>query len=187
MRLFVAIPLTPVLRENITQAQAALRLQIAERTVKWVAPANVHLTLQFLGEVAPEYQSEIAAALRAACVETAPFALRTGAIGCFPNARRPRVIYLALNGDLDELNSLQSRIASALAPFSAHLDNKPFTPHLTLARVKTLNKRTLQTIGRAVENVKPNQADWPMQQVELVHSHLTPQGPIYTVLARVKL
>ncbi|HEY0073527.1 MAG TPA: RNA 2',3'-cyclic phosphodiesterase [Abditibacteriaceae bacterium] len=187
MRLFVALPLSPGLREIVTQTQDALRSRIAARDVKWVTPANIHLTLHFLGETAPAQKEKLIAALAAACSGIPPLNLQTGALGSFPDARRPRVIYWGLQGDLETLADLQARVSSAVAPFGAHQETKPFTPHLTLGRVKSFDKRTLQAIGNAIEYCPVSTTDWLVQNIELISSELTPQGPIYSVVSRVAL
>ena len=187
MRLFVALPLSPGLREIVAQTQDALRSKIAARDVKWVTPANIHLTLHFLGETIPTHKENLIAALEAACSGTPPLNLQTGALGSFPDARRPRVIYWGLEGDLDVLADLQARVSSAVAPFGAHQETKPFTPHLTLARVKSFDKRTLQLISNAIEYCPVTTTDWCAQNVELISSDLTPQGPIYSVVSSITL
>jgi RNA 2',3'-cyclic 3'-phosphodiesterase len=168
MRLFVALPLSPGLREIVAQTQDALRSRIAARDVKWVTPANIHLTLHFLGETAPARKENIIAALAAACSETKPLNLQTDALGSFPDMRRPRVIYWGLQGDLEALADLQARVSSAVAPFGEHHETKPFTPHLTLGRVKSFDKRTLQSIGNAIEYCPVSTTDWFVEQVELM-------------------
>ena len=188
MRLFIAIPLPSAQREIIAQTQQQVQAQIPNRAVRWVAPENVHLTLQFMGEVEAERVSDIEAALRARCAEFAPLELQLNGAGCFPEARRPRVIWLGLQGDVESLQRLQKSIAQAVAPFHNQHDDKPFAPHLTLGRVKTFDRREAQAIGRAVANAKVEAGQsWMVQSVELIRSELTPRGPIYTTLAKVEL
>lgn len=187
MRLFVALPLSPGLREIVAQTQDALRSRIAARDVKWVTPTNIHLTLHFLGETADAQKEKLIAALAAACSGTPPLNLQTGTLGSFPDARRPRVIYWGLEGDLNALADLQTRVSSAVAPFGAHQETKPFTPHLTLARVKSFDKRILQGIGNAIEYCPVSTTDWRVQNIELISSELTPQGPIYSVIESFNL
>jgi 2'-5' RNA ligase len=188
MRLFIAINLPATQRAIISQTQQQLRAQIQSRGAKWVAPENVHLTLQFMGEVDAQLVPKIEAALRAACERSASFELQTGGIGCFPDPRKPRVVWLGLNGDLEDLRQLQSAVAAAVAPFHAQRDEKSFKPHLTLARVKTFDRDEARAIGRAVQQAEASSYEsWRVESVELIQSELKPSGPVYTPLAEVKL
>ena len=188
MRLFVALNPTPEARSFIEQNVQLLRRQIDLRGVKWMAPENVHLTLQFMGEVDAQLVPEIVTALRAACAQTAPFELQIGGIGCFPDVRKPRVIWLGLEGGVLALRQLQGAIARDVKPFHAQHDNKAFTPHLTLARIKTFDRDEARSVGRAVQTAElPRSEWWPVNSVELIQSELTPRGPVYTSLAEVEL
>jgi 2'-5' RNA ligase len=187
MRLFVALPLPPAVRENVAHIQTALRKDIGDSGVKWVAPQNIHLTLHFLGEVEEGQVPSIEAALGASCKPSLYFVLSVGHIACFPNTRRPRIIYLALNGDLESLQALQTRVSSAVAPFGAHREDKSFTPHLTLARIKNYDRRVVQTVGHFMEGYQPAPIEWPVHNVELMRSELTTRGANYSVLASVEL
>lgn len=182
-RLFVAIDLGEEARAALVAAQAACRKLALP--VRWVDPAGAHLTLKFLGDTDADRVDALAAALRTVVAAQEPFALRTGGLGAFPNARRPRVLWLGLAGDLERLARLHRALEAALAGLGFPPEERPFRPHLTL--------------GRFREGARPDRVDdlaaviaassrWPaasllVDAVRLMRSELGPGGARYTSLA----
>ena len=150
MRVFVAIDLAPEVHSAVKVLWSHLQRDLHTSGVAWVKPSNWHLTLLFVGEVPIAQIDEASAALRAACAGLAPFELSIGGLGAFPNTRNPKVIWTGVGGAIETLNLLQSRITEAMQPFIIKPDNKPFHPHLTLARVKSSNKVLSAAIARQV-------------------------------------
>src|SRR5690606_8317778 len=129
LRLFVAIDLPGPLKDNLRDLQGRLcsALGPAARAARWVDPAGTHLTLAFLGNVDAGRVGEIDAALRAPAAASPPFELRTAALGAFPNARRPRQLWLGVEGDLHQLGELQDRVVGALEPLGFPRERRPFS------------------------------------------------------------
>jgi RNA 2',3'-cyclic 3'-phosphodiesterase len=182
-RLFVAIALSDAARQELAAAQARLRRLILP--VRWVEPAGAHLTLKFLGATDPERVAALIAALRAVAAQSAPFTLYTSAPGVFPNARRPRVLWLGLAGPLEQLAALQVAVDTTLEALAFPRDTQPFRPHLTLGRV-----RERATIGDPaaltaafVALGKRAAAPVPVTALCLLRSELQPGGAHYTPLA----
>jgi RNA 2',3'-cyclic 3'-phosphodiesterase len=182
LRLFIAVPSPPEVRDAIALAQR--ELQNANLSgAKWVQPENVHLTLKFLGDVDTARVPDLKHALHGACEGISSFDLQLGAPGCFPNVRRPRVLWLGVEGDLTALKNLQTRIAQAAAPFQSQRDDKPFAPHLTLARFKETPRDALS----AMEQFHASAVEWRADTIELISSTLAPHGPRYQTIALYEL
>jgi 2'-5' RNA ligase len=113
------------------------RLRRAIPAARWVDPAGLHLTLAFLGELDDARLAEVAPAAVEAAVGLAPFTLAVGALGTFGTPQAPRVIWAGVGGALRPLGELQRRLAAALARRGFALDARPYSPHLTLARIAT--------------------------------------------------
>ncbi len=116
LRTFVAIELDEPLRTAIMRVQGKFRRLAPPGSVKWVAPDGIHLTLKFLGDTPPSRLGEIEAALRAACAGVAPFEFSVEGRGCFPNTRRPRVVWVAVRDKGQMLARLQTAIEQHVAP-----------------------------------------------------------------------
>lgn len=136
VRLFVGLPLPAACQEELARLRAGLtRLCRSFRSrLAWSNPATWHLTLKFIGHAARADLPEIIAALGA--VPFAPFDLRPGGGGFFPSPGRPRVVWIGLTQGEAECSDLAGRVDAALAGLGCPAEARPFTPHLTLARVK---------------------------------------------------
>ena len=97
LRTFIAVRLDAELEENLRRIQDRLGDQVAPRTVRWVRPEGIHLTLKFLGDTPRGKVDEVKAALLRAVTERAPFTFTVAGLGCFPSSRRPRVLWVGLD------------------------------------------------------------------------------------------
>ncbi len=180
-RLFVAIELPEGLRHDLDRRLRPLRQ--AWPGTRWVQPEALHVTLLFLGETPLERRGDLDDAIGQACRGHGACVCRLGGVGVFPDARRPAVLWVGLDdgGALGRLAD-DLRRGAARAGFAG--DDRPFTPHLTLGRVR----RPGRPAAAALEALqRPSYADLgtlPIEQVSLVASTLTPTGPRYTALRR---
>jgi len=188
VRSFIAIELPAELVKRLKDFQAGLgpgRLQY----VKWVDPASIHLTLKFLGDVDPGRLEAVKESAAAAVASHSPFKLTTGRTGFFPGPQRARVFWLGLEGDTGELGRLQKDIDIAMSKLGFESENRPFTAHLTLARLREgcSGAQRLEFAGLAGPALFKAGPPVRVQEVALMRSRLTPQGAVYTRLAEFAL
>ena len=186
LRLFVAVNFSEESKDQIGALIDELRLLPAD--AKWVTRKNLHLTLQFLGNTRSERVPSLVAALEAAGRGIGAFDLRFAEFGVFPNANRPRVLWLGLTGDVAVLSKLQGQVQDNLAQIGIEAEKRRFLPHLTLARLRTTEG--LQPVLARAKTLMPKDktiATELIDSFELVSSVLTPKGPIYTEMAKIKL
>jgi len=176
LRAFIAIDLPPDVKRALSDVAATLSERVPRGAVRWVRPEQMHLTLRFLGDTPTDKLPALAAALDTLAAGHAPFTLRLSEVGCFPNARRPRVVWVGLGGEEAKLTALVSALEAALHPLGWPPEDKPFRAHLTLGRVK--DERAAQGVDWAMA-VPP--LDVPVAAVHLIESQLRPDGPVYTV------
>jgi 2'-5' RNA ligase len=185
-RLFVAIDLGDDARRALGEAQAVCRR--ANLPVRWVDPAGAHLTLKFLGETEREQVGPIGAALHAVAARHRPLLLHTGAPGVFPNPRRPRVLWLGLTGALDRLAALQRDVDDALATLGFPRETRPFSPHLTLGRVREgARPPDAASLAATFAAVRDVAAPLPVESIRLMRSELGRDGARYTTLLEALL
>ncbi|MGC8782457.1 MAG: RNA 2',3'-cyclic phosphodiesterase [Anaerolineae bacterium] len=189
LRTFIAIELDEPLRQALGHVQGKFKRQIAARDVRWVAIENLHLTLKFLGDTPRSRLPEVEAALRAACSAHAAFEIGFEGRGCFPNFRRPRVIWVAVRDRGQALARLQADVEKHIAPLGWPTEERGFSPHLTLGRVaRGVDRDTEEAIGQIVEKTVVEQIGVQrVTAVSLMQSDLRPAGPIYTRLLHVPL
>jgi 2'-5' RNA ligase len=188
IRSFIAIELPREIKLAIARLQNRLKSEGVGQ-VKWVDLENTHLTLKFLGNIAASLTGRITTALEEACRGIHPFVLELSEPGVFPNERRVRVVWVGLKGDVAKLEQLQKHVDTALAPLGFKAEARPFTPHLTLARVREqATPDEKQALGQLVTCTAP--ADGGSLNVDAVHlmrSQLTHEGPIYSRISSVTL
>ena len=188
IRAFIAIEMSDAVKGSLSSLQAKLRPG-QHPYVKWVQPEAIHLTLKFLGNIRRDQVSPIEEAIAKACTGVPPFQLQLGGLGAFPNLARPRVVWVAMTGDLERLATLQRGIEQALVPLGFARESRPFTPHLTLGRLRErASPEERKVIGELVKAIQSEDAAaMEARGVSLMRSTLTPQGAIYDCMARIAL
>ncbi|MFC1961008.1 RNA 2',3'-cyclic phosphodiesterase [Chloroflexota bacterium] len=188
-RLFIALELPADTLAALTATQEQLQREAPPRTVRWVRPAGIHLTLKFLGDTPAHQQEAISTALHNAASDQGPLLLRAAGLGCFPNVRRPRVVWVGLDGDMAPLRALYEAVETALTPLGFPREKRGFSLHLTLGRVRReASPDAVQNLGRLIEQTKIGTLHtWTAATVSLVRSELHPDGARYTVLSHAPL
>jgi 2'-5' RNA ligase len=183
IRAFIAIELPDEVKETV--ALIIKRLRPAQyRYVKWVAPEGTHMTIKFLGNIYSSQIPQITDIMKTAAGRVPPLELRLGRLGMFPNEQRPRVIWVALEGNTEPLAAMQREIEKALEPMGFAPENRAFTPHLTLGRVRdNASADDRKEIGGVVKAKKIDyEASFTLRELSLMKSTLTPTGAIYNRL-----
>jgi 2'-5' RNA ligase len=188
VRSFIAIELSAEVKKALRELQAQLKAA-SQAPIKWVDPENIHLTLKFLGNVAAGRIEEIAAAMTSAVQGTSPFKLEVKELGVFPNPRRVQIVWVGLGGEVEKLAALQKRIESAMARLGFAPENRRFTPHLTLARLRDrATPPERERLGQIIAETEFGSAQsFTVDSVKLMKSQLTPEGPIYSRLSSAEL
>lgn len=189
LRTFIAVELDAAARRQLQSLQAALQARVAPGLVRWVALENIHITLKFLGETRPEQAPVVAAALDSIGSMLAPFQVTLAGRGCFPNFKRPHVIWAGLVDHGQRLQKLAEAVEKSVAPLGWPTDARPFSPHLTLGRVNDhATSRERADLGAVIEALEVGELSrLPVSTLYFMRSELQPGGPRYTVLREVKL
>jgi 2'-5' RNA ligase len=177
MRLFVALAIPAQLRENLASLIGELRS--ADPYPKWVHPDHLHLTLKFIGEVAPEKLAEIGEALAVVRTQQSVIA-QFREIGFFPDARRPGVAWVGVQSRRI-LYFLAEEVNRVLAPLGIPREEKPFAPHLTIARFKETRLSPALRAEIAERNAS-NFGTLTASEFHLIESKRKSTGAEYTTL-----
>ncbi|HET9200278.1 MAG TPA: RNA 2',3'-cyclic phosphodiesterase [Dehalococcoidia bacterium] len=179
LRLFIALELPEAMKEELAAAQERLRARLKVR-LKWVRPESIHLTLKFLGYVDEDRAQTIGANLSQAVSSHGELSLHLGGLGSF-GGRRPRVVWVGVGGDVEELAALQRSIDREMATLGFEPEVRGYNAHLTLARVPDgLNRLQLDEVLHAVGNVAPpGPAEATFDEVSLMRSTLRREGAVY--------
>ncbi len=188
VRAFIACELSSPLQDAIEAATASLRDAVGSRLVRWVQPRNIHLTLKFLGDVSPESMDLVRRAVEKVAGGGQAFDMVVEDIGAFPNARRPRVLWVGVQA-APELASLQRQLDSVTAELGFKSEGRGYVPHLTIGytRAREAGYRE-EKIGDGLAHARVGTLG--TQHVGAIHlfkSDLQRTGPVYTKLLTAPL
>ena len=183
LRTFIAIELPKHLQDAIEKQTARLRQTLGNDIVRWVPAQNMHLTLKFLGDIATSHV-DFLKQLLARVADTHPqFDIQIGGLGSYPTSRRPRVLWAGLHAPAD-LISLQKSIEAGTTRLGYEQEERAFSPHLTIGRVRqNANPQELPKIRAALDSIQlGNIGIARVDSIHLFKSDLQPSGSIYTKL-----
>lgn len=186
-RAFVALELPSTIRSELASIQKLLQRQF-NCPAKWVACDNIHLTLSFLGEISPEALENAKQSVSEVATGQNALNLSFDKLEAFPNLMQPRIVWVGLNGELSGLMSLQARLEQLLRRRGLSLEERRFSPHLTLARVRDeASYSDRQLLGQILSSTNIHQARFSARSISLIKSLLTPHGPSHSTLFRDEL
>lgn len=178
MRCFFCIELDGPTREQL--AQILQRLRSVPAQVRWVEPSLLHVTLKFLGEVDPGRTPALRAIVHQLVAPCAPFALTLDRLGAFPHLDRARVIWAGTRQTPAPLAGMAAALEEALGELGFAKEQKPFTAHVTLGRVREEQAHGLRALGERLRAVALAPQTVNVEGITLMESVLRPQGPAYT-------
>lgn len=189
VRTFVAATLDPEVLHALEELQGRLRRLDERRACRWVSAESIHLTFHFLGDVPAERLPEVFAAVARGCAGYPPLDIAIAGVGCFPNVRQPRIVWAGVREESGGLARLQGAIGQELERIGYSPERRPFTPHLTIGRIRRdAAPADTAALGRAV-SAQPQEplAAMRVTRVYVIKSDLRPSGPIYTTMATTEL
>ena len=183
LRTFIAVDIPSHIQQLIRQRIEPLRKSLGVSLVRWVAPENLHLTLKFLGDVAPGNIQMLSQMLGAEADQVRAFDIQINGLGCFPSRQRPRVLLIGIRTPA-ELETLHRGIESACARLGYEAEQRDFSPHLTIGRVRQdIPSAEQQKIRSALEASAIDALGTArVDSVHLYKSDLKPGGSVYTKL-----
>jgi 2'-5' RNA ligase len=183
LRVFIAIELPAHVCDAIQKQIVRLRQTLGNDLIRWVPTQNMHLTLKFLGDTTTAYLDFLKQMLSREAESHPQFNLQLGGLGAFPNSRRPRLLWIGIHAPAD-LVSLQRSIEEGTTRLGYEQEERAFSPHLTIGRVRqNIGPPELQKIRTALDTIQPgNIGIARVDSIHLLKSDLQPSGSIYTKL-----
>lgn len=181
VRCFVALELSEHVKSFVATVVSALKRVTNE--ARWVNPQGMHLTLKFLGDVPATTIPTVVRSLEKPLMIPGPIELGIGGLGCFPNMKRPRVLWIGVIDKQSRLQALVQEIGNAMLPLGFPQEKRSFKPHLTLARMKPSRERST---GITLITESQNLAGpiFSVDHAVLFESILKPQGALYHPIKR---
>jgi RNA 2',3'-cyclic 3'-phosphodiesterase len=187
MRLFVGVEVDARVRQVAERMVEQLRRVLPSHlSARWVPPDNLHLTVRFIGHVGDDRVGAIIRALTPP-MDVGPFDVELNGCGRFPPKGPPRVLWIGISRGLRELTAIHDACNRRLAPLGFTPEDRPFSAHLTLARIKDAPPRIGQDVDQAVAAVPRDAVIFPVDHVTVFESRTSSTGSRYTSLARIPL
>ena len=184
LRCFIAISLPEELKAKISGIKE--KLKSAGADVSWTRPEGMHLTLKFFGEIEDKKIPKIEKALDMAVDGITTFTLSVSGMGIFPDMRRPRVVWIGLKEEGDNLIRLHKGVDEELKKTGFPSEDRRFTPHITLGRIRS--NRNIEKLLKLIDAEKGvDSGSFEVSDLHLIKSELKPSGAVYTELYSVML
>ncbi|MBN1943073.1 MAG: RNA 2',3'-cyclic phosphodiesterase [Phycisphaerae bacterium] len=186
-RTFIALDGNEAVRRRLIAMRSALQSAVGRGDrVNWVSPENFHVTLKFLGEVADVQLAEVCRVVQAVAAGAKPFDFAVGRLQLIPPAGRSlRMVWADVAGPDGRMAELFERIEQALEPLGFPREHRPFSPHITLARVKYI--RDAEALRVAAGKTPDDNETLYAEHVTVYTSRLLKGGPVYTPAVRAQL
>ena len=183
IRSFVAVNIPEIVRNELAGIERQLKSRCGD--VKWVRPESLHMTLKFLGNVDPGGLDAISRVLERSAVSLAAFSLVLGGLGRFPHSGAPRVIWVGVREGAEQLKGLAASVETALMTRGFEREKRPFSPHLTLGRVRM--PKSASGMDEAIREIDYMSEPFTVAEFSLMRSDLLPSGARYSVIHSVQL
>jgi len=182
VRAFVALELSPALKAGILGLAETLRRKGVRAS--WSRESTLHLTLKFIGDVEEADLPDVVEAVRRAAAARAPFSFETRGAGAFPSPHRPRVIWVGVV-PTDALFELQGDVERELAEVGVRREERRWTPHLTVGRIR--ETESVPDLGGALAALRVPEERVSVTEVLVMRSRLAPSGAVHEEVARIPL
>ena len=185
VRTFIGIDPGKPIRDRLVALQETLGRTASD--VKWVEPENLHVTLLFLGEVDMLEVPALCQTVGDSVAKHSAFTMSVEKVGCFPNARRPRILWAGIGEGIQEVVAVHDAVELPLFDLGCYRrEERRYSPHITLGRVRSDNR------SDKLAGVLARQAGWlggtvRVGEIQVMSSELKSQGPVYSILSRARL
>lgn len=187
IRIFIAVDLSS---ESKKEIERLFKKKLFKKhwTVKWEEIDKLHLTIAFLGWIKKSQLQLIKLSVMQVAKTMKPFMIKFKGLGCFPTYDWPRIIWLGLKGDLKSLAKCYQDIGNRLTKEGFILDQKPFSPHITLGRIKKAKFKERKEIGRQLKNLRiiDLTSQILVDRLVIYESELFSKGPVYRKIEEIK-
>jgi 2'-5' RNA ligase len=190
VRLFIGIEIDDVVKSAVMSAAQSLRAQAEDPrwavAARWVPLESLHITLWFIGEL-PDARGALVLGVMAAPFATPAFTIELGGLGVFPPSGAPRVFWMGVRAGAAGLMALHAEIGCRLEPLGFEPERRGYSAHLTLARIKAVNRGEYGALRTMVRAIPAPGGRSEVNAVTVFQSRVSSKGAAYTPLLRVPL
>ncbi len=180
LRLFIAIEIPPDIKSQL--AVVISELKSAQADVRWERPEKLHITLKFLGDTPEDLLPQIVLLLEGVAGKISSFTLRYSGLGCFPDKREPRIVWVGVEDIGNRLQPLAAVIEKEMTSIGLEKEKKEFHPHVTVGRVKS--QKNIPSLLRKMESTTLESQPTEVSHIVLIKSELKSSGSVYTAVRK---
>ncbi len=177
IRVFIAVEVPEDLKIALQKIQEIFKN--AGDRIRWVKPAGMHITLQFLGDIEVQSIPDIGGEIEQACMVRSPFDIRLAGTGSFPDVKRPRILWAGIREGAEEIKEIYKDLEPRLSGIGFAQERRPFRPHITLGRIKYI-KDPERFKSLIKQNSEVQIGSMTADAVHLIESRLRPDGAVYS-------
>jgi 2'-5' RNA ligase len=182
LRTFIALELPDWVKLELNDLEKSLKI-LTDVPARWVPAKNIHITIIFLGQVARSKIQSIEKVVSQAAGKCERLHLQLSTLGAFPNLMRPRTLWVGLDGDVAKLLLLHKSLKDNMGSLGFNIENRPFNPHLTLARIgNSTHEASFRSLAEAAGLVQIRRVSFEIKRISLMESRLLPGGAAYSTL-----
>jgi len=182
-RTFVAVDIDELTRKNLAAVRS--KLDDARCKINWVAPENLHVTLKFLGDIPDNTLPKVCDAIGKTVAQSPPVEFNVRGVTTIPTLQKLRMLWANVDEPAGQLDAIFTKIEAALEPLGFPPENRPFSPHITLARIKHIPKDIEHSLRKSIEEYSDTDFGFVSNaDITVYISELTPDGPIYFPAAK---
>ena len=178
IRSFLALELPDQARQVLLRLHNELKGSTLD--VRWVRPEGIHLTVVFLGRIREADVSPIIQVAGKGCSSHGPFPVSLHGLGCFPNSRSPRVLWVGVESDMERMSRFRDDLQDKLLPFGIRPEKRDFRPHLTLGRFRKPGRRAPGLEELLIKHRGLTSPLCSLNELALFKSELKSGGAVYT-------
>jgi len=186
IRSFIALEFPSFIQDAIIWQTTNLIKQFPNPIIRWVKPGNIHLTLKFLGDIVQSDLEDLARSLANEAQRVKPFSISFTKLGIFPNPKKPRIIWIGVDSP-PILGDFQSKIESLASRQGILIEQRPFSPHITLGRISDRNSfLNIENLIFGINSINVSTIEKVnINSIKIFKSDLKPDGPIYTAIYNI--
>lgn len=181
MRTFISFPISEEAIKELVNIQEELKKYNEKLPVKWSEDLNLHVTVDFLGEIENGQKEEVARILRGVASRQQSFTYWLDELGCFPDAESPRVLMVKLRENRMQSILIHDEIHRELKKIGLKLNGSSWIPHITLGWIKNNNEEPV-----VMKKIKIKSVSWLVDRMEIFKSNQKPNGKRYELLEELK-
>jgi len=183
IRAFIALELSPQFRKELKKIQKNLKHLSGE--ISWTIPENLHLRVYFLENISQEQLSSVEKIKTNIAKKIKSFPIALGVLGLFQFKYDNQILWAGISSGYSQVTQINTLFSKELSALNIKAGDKHFHPHITLARIKSLENKTELT--KLIDNIKPNIANEEITKLVLYKSELNSTGAIYSKISEVEL